>query len=421
TVRTTAPRTVAIRGISDYADARKEKIEDTAKGKFRNLSARNAVSFFIHTVQAGMFGAEEELAQVALSPSPHLQLDSRVKSVFVIGGHTGETADVDAELPRLNKASLTLGHVLAKAGAQLLICSPFTDSVDYYAAMGYADSKCGGLIQFHSPSHPTVEEKRCLLRKTLGRPGLVIQDWNYPGPEGNEEDAWFQSWFLAQIQALEKADVVVALGGKVSQTASTLLHLAEARGLPIIPFAFLGGVAKRSYERRDWSRLNPGFDPSVLCDVDGVEHTIEIANRLMLDRMQPSRLLERPKMVFVSFAHQDAEMANALRAVLVKEGIEVLVGDDEIRSDQMITATIEQAVLRSDVCAVLWSRQYAQSPWCYDEMSLAINQQEYGKIKVWLFNLDDSPIVPAQARKLPTISVRNVQAMHNCVHELLGR
>jgi hypothetical protein len=67
-------------------------------------------------------------------------------------------------------------------------------------------------------------------------PGL-----NYPGPEGNEEDAWFQSWFLAQIQALEKADVVVALGGKVSQTASTLLHLAEARGLPIIPFAFLGG------------------------------------------------------------------------------------------------------------------------------------------------------------------------------------
>lgn len=144
-------------------------------------------------------------------------------------------------------------------------------------------------------------------------PGLEL-----PWSEGNEEDAWFQSWFLAQIQALEKADVVVALGGKVSQTASTLLHLAEARGLPIIPFAFLGGVAKRSYERRDWSRLNPGFDPSVLCDVDGVEHTIEIANRLMLDRMQPSRLLESPKMVFVSFAHQDAEMANALRAVLVK-------------------------------------------------------------------------------------------------------
>jgi len=421
TVRTPAPRAVAIRGISDYADTRKEKIEDAAKGKFRDLSARNAVSFFIHTVRAGLFGSEAELVQVAPSSESDVPLDSLVKSVFVIGGHTGETADADAELPRLHKVSLTLGHVLAKAGVQLLICSPFPDSVDYYAAMGYADAKCGGVIQFHSPTHSTVEEKRCLLRKTLGRPGLVIQDWNYPGPEGNEEDVWFQSWFLAQIQALEKADVVVALGGKVSQTASTLLHLAEAKGLPIIPFAFLGGVAQRSYERRDWSRLNPGFDSSILCDIDGVEHTIEIANRLMLDRMQSSLCPERPKVVFVSFAHQDSAMANALRAALLKEGIEVLVGDEEIRTDQMITATIEQAVLRSDVCAILWSRQYAQSPWCYDEMSLAINQQEYGKIKVWLFNLDDSPIVPAQARKLPAISVRNGHAMHHCVGELLGK
>lgn len=421
TVRTPAPRAVAIRGISDYADTRKEKIEDAAKGKFRDLSARNAVSFFIHTVRAGLFGSEAELVQVAPSSESDVPLDSLVKSVFVIGGHTGETADADAELPRLHKVSLTLGHVLAKAGVQLLICSPFPDSVDYYAAMGYADAKCGGVIQFHSPTHSTVEEKRCLLRKTLGRPGLVIQDWNYPGPEGNEEDVWFQSWFLAQIQALEKADVVVALGGKVSQTASTLLHLAEAKGLPIIPFAFLGGVAQRSYERRDWSRLNPGFDSSILCDIDGVEHTIEIANRLMLDRMQSSLCLERPKVVFVSFAHQDSAMANALRAALLKEGIEVLVGDEEIRTDQMITATIEQAVLRSDVCAILWSRQYAQSPWCYDEMSLAINQQEYGKIKVWLFNLDDSPIVPAQARKLPAISVRNGHAMHHCVGELLSK
>ena len=421
TVRTPAPRTVAIRGISDYADARKEIIEDTAKDKFRNLSARNAVSFLIHSVKAGLFGSETEMAHVSSSISPDVQLDSRLKSVFVIGGRTGETADVDAELPRLHKVSLTLGSVLAKAGAQLLICSPFPDSIDYYTAMGYADAKCGGVIQFHSPTHSAVEEKRCLLRKTLGRAGLVIQDWNYPGPEINEDDAWFQSWFLAQIQALEKADVVVALGGKFSQTASTLLHLAEAKGLPIIPFAFLGGAAKRSYERRDWSRLNPGFDPSILCDVDGVEHTIEIANRLMLDRMQQTRPAERPKTVFISFAHQDLAMANTLRAALVKEGIEVLIGDDEIRPDQMITATIEQAILRSDVCAILWSRQYAQSPWCYDEISLAINQQEYGKINVWLFNIDDSPIVPAQARKLSAISIKNDPAMQHCVRDLLEK
>lgn len=119
--------------------------------------------------------------------------------------------------------------------------------------MGYADAKAGGVIHFHSPTHPKVEAKRALLRQTLGRPDLTIQDWNYPGPETDDQDSWFQAWLLAQLQALDRADVVVALGGKVSKTANTLPHLAKAKGLPIVPFAFLGGAARRSYERRDWA------------------------------------------------------------------------------------------------------------------------------------------------------------------------
>lgn len=419
-VRTPAPRIVAIRGISDYADARKEKLEVAAKGKFRDLSAMSAISFFVHSVKAGIFKAESDTTRETSKSPTGTVLDSRVKSIFVIGGQTGETEDVDAEIPRLYQASLTLGRVLAGAGAQLVICSPFPDSADYYTAMGYADAKSGGVIQFHSPTHPKVEEKRRLLRQTLGRPGLVIQDWNYPGPEIDDQGSWFQAWFLAQIQALEKADVVVVLGGKISQTANTLLHLAEAKGLPIIPFSFLGGVARRTFERRDWTRLSPGFDASVLTSIDGIEQTIEIANRLLVDRVRQSEdSAKRPGVVFVSFARQDTTMANALRQYLKNEGVEVLIGDNEIRPDQMIPASIQQAVLRSDVCAVLWSRHYAQSPWCFDELTLALNQREYGGLKVWLFNLDDSAVVPSQARKLPSISVRSSEAFRHVVSDLL--
>ena len=57
-VRTPAPRTVAIRGISDYADARKDKIESIAKVKFRALSAKNAVALFMRAVEAGLFEAD---------------------------------------------------------------------------------------------------------------------------------------------------------------------------------------------------------------------------------------------------------------------------------------------------------------------------------------------------------------------------
>jgi nucleoside phosphorylase len=420
-IRIPAPRTVAIRGISDYADERKAKVEEAAAGKFRELSARNAVSLLIHAIDAGLF--EPDTGAVAGSPrsSGGAVLDSTVRSVFVIGGVTGETDDVDSEQPRLNQASLQLGEVLARAGVQLVVCSPFPDSADYYTAMGYAVAKQGGTIQFHSPTHEKVEDKRRRLRTTFGDSDVTLQDWNYPGPEQDEEGCWHQAWLLAQLQALEKADAVVALGGKISQSASTLLHLAEAKGLPIVPFSFLGGAARRAFDRRDWARLNPGFDTSVLTKPEGVGHAVEIASRLVLDRVKRmATAAEKPKTVFMSVARQDAEVADVLGAYLESQGVRALVGDHEIRSDQMIPASIEQALLGSDVCAIFWSRHYSQSPWCFDELSIAIEQQSYGNMNVWLFNLDDSAIVPKQARKLPMISVKSAKGLLSAATQLLA-
>jgi nucleoside phosphorylase len=424
-VRTPAPRAVAIRGISDYADLRKEKLEAVAKGQFRALAARNAVALFMRAVEAGLFNGAAgdpsgQGASAGLSP-PFGSLVSQVKSVLVIGGRTGETVDADAEAPRLHHAALKLGAALARAGAELVVCSPFPDSADYYTAMGYADAAVGGVIHFHSPAHAEVEEKRRLVRQTLGRRGLTIQDWSYPGPETGDADAWFQAWLLAQLQALERADAVVALGGKVSKTANTLLHLAEAKGLPVVPFAFLGGAALRSFQRRDWQRLHPGFDVSALTADTGVEQTVSIANRLLMDRMKRSIPSEgRPRTVFVSVARADCKMAVALADALKTTGIDVVLGDGEIGADQMIPASIEQAIRRSDVVAILWSRAYAQSPWCFDELDLALTLEALGGSRIWLFNLDDSAIVPSGARKLPAVSVRGPDGLRRAVRELLA-
>jgi nucleoside phosphorylase len=419
-IHTPTPRTIAIRGISDYADARKEKIEAVAKGMFRALSAKNAVLLFTHAVKAGLFEIENlTAANSGGSPDPG-RLDSWARSVYVIGGETGETADIDSELPQLHRASLKLGSVLAQAGAHLVVCSPFPDSADYYVAMGYAGAKKGGIIHFHSPTHPKVKEKRQLFRRTFGA-NLTIQDWDYPAPETEEDGSWSQAWLLAQLQALEKADVVVALGGKVSKTASTLLHLAEAKGLPIIPFAFLGGAAERIYRRRNWARLNPEFDATILDSEDSVEKAVLIANRLVRDRVRRSITNgAQPQTIFISVARQDTAMGAALRDVLRSRGIEAVLGETEIVSDQLIPTTIEQAIRRSDIVAVLWSRFYAQSPWCYDELALALNLEALGGMKVWLFNLDDSSIVPTQARKLPSVSVRSEEGFRCAVKDLLS-
>jgi nucleoside phosphorylase len=406
-IRTPAPRTITIRGISDYADERKEKVEKNAKGKFRWLAAHNAVSLFVRGVEAGLFEpdtASIRLGEGAVAPATQ----ALAKAIFVIGGVTSETTDPDAEVPSLNVAALTLGRTLAEAGAHLIICSPFPDSADYYAAMGYVKGKGPRLIHMHSPQNPRVAEKRRAFGEKFERDGVVIQDWLYPGPENEERDSWTQAWLLAQLQALERADVVIALGGKVSKSANTLLHLAEGKGVPIVPFTFLGGAALRAFNRRDWKRLNPKLDPTLLQTDEGVEKAVEIANQLVLKRTSRlSRDSKRPKTIFVSFAKKDAESGNALVDFLKSQGFEVLTGDHEVRAEQMVQASIEQAILKSNVCVVLWSRNYAVSPWCYDELILATGRQAVGEMGIWLFNLDDSRIAPAPARKLPAISARS--------------
>jgi nucleoside phosphorylase len=54
-IRTPTPRAIAIRGISDFADERKEKIEAAAKEKFRLLSIKNSVSLLLAAIRAGLF------------------------------------------------------------------------------------------------------------------------------------------------------------------------------------------------------------------------------------------------------------------------------------------------------------------------------------------------------------------------------
>jgi nucleoside phosphorylase len=58
-IRTPAPRTIAIRGISDFADERKEILETQAKGGFRRLAAMNATAYFVEAIRTGVFDDDQ--------------------------------------------------------------------------------------------------------------------------------------------------------------------------------------------------------------------------------------------------------------------------------------------------------------------------------------------------------------------------
>jgi hypothetical protein len=153
----------------------------------------------------------------------------------------------------------------------------------------------------------------------------------------------------------------------------------------------------------------------------GVERTIEIANRLVVGRVARSFGASRDSQAFfVSYARKDVSYADATTSILRSRGLEVLTGDGQARDDQMIPASIEQSLLKSDVCVVLWSRSYALSPWCYDELEIAADRSARGQMRIWLFNLDDSPVVPRRARGIAMISVRSPTAIVSAINSLLS-
>ncbi|MFE0258196.1 TIR domain-containing protein [Streptomyces sp. NPDC059010] len=394
---------VVAKGVMDHANPRKDD-------RYKKFAARSSAEVLFKLLGRRL---------ASQSASAQNGVTSRIRSVYVIGGVTGETNYPDYETPELTHVCEQLGQAVAKAGAELIVCSPFPDSADLHTVIGYVRSGVGRIVHLHSPRHPEVAEKQARMVEMLGGGhDTEIRNWYYPGPE--DEDSKEQAWLLCQIQALEEADVVIAIGGRVSKTANTVLHLAEARRKPIVPFAFLGGASRRAYERRDWARIYPALDHRRLMDRNAVADAMKIADQMLTARLRTHHNYNwPPRRVFISRARPDADFAQALEAHLSGAGIRALIGERELRPDRMVNPTIEDAVLSADLFVVLWSRSYALSRFCYDEIELALRRHKVGELQLWIINLDGSDIVPPEARALPQALARTPHALVALVRELL--
>src|SRR5262249_25091527 len=252
-------------------------------------------------------------------------------------GVTEETTYPDYEAPELAGFCRRLGAAVAKAGADLIVCSPFPDSADFHALMGYLESDSGHAVHLHSPRHPDVDSKNDELRALLGpERANLIKNWYYPSPALERGESWGQAWSLCQIMALDQADVVICVGGRLSKTANTLLHLAEARQKPVVPFEFMGGAARRAFNRRNWTRDYPGLDVSKLKGKNSVDDAMKIADYMATSRMRgAARSYEwPPRRIFISRARPDAQFCHALDRYLKAAGLNVLLGEREWPSDR---------------------------------------------------------------------------------------
>ncbi len=143
--------------------------------------------------------------------------------IFLIGGVSVENSD---PLYKKQKADLEvsmaeLGRAIARAGHDLLVCSPFEDSADVSAAVSalkaIEDSTFESAVEFHHPDAAAVVAE---MRVFMGRFPVVelLKSFQHPTPRDEHgNDVLEYAWLLSQTYAMDRSHGVIALGGKVGR------------------------------------------------------------------------------------------------------------------------------------------------------------------------------------------------------------
>jgi len=129
-----------------------------------------------------------------------------------------------------------------------------------------------------------------------------------------------------------------------------------------------------------------------------------------------SEVATGPPEVFISYAHEDAELARAFAAGLEAHGLRVWIDENELLPGDSIIEQISGAVAGIDFFCALVSEASRESRWCQKELSLAITKRLGGEdavvmplrvggvrmpdslVDVLYVNLDPTDVGPAVTR-----------------------
>jgi hypothetical protein len=345
--------------------------------------------------------------------------------IFLIGGVSVENSDPNYEKQKedLNRSMAELGRTIAQAGHDLLVCSPFEGSADVAAAQGaltvVSGSGQGSDIEFHHPDAPgVIREMQAFRSRFATAEGL--KSFQHPTPKDESgRDVLEYAWLLSQTYAMDRSHWVVALGGKVGRSASLLLGLVEVRNKPLLPLTFLGGAAAQAFDRKRYlledhlgSKVAALHNPG--CSSRIVELLVTPSNEGAASSPVPA-----PPKFFISYPRARPCEADFIETALRRRQCDVFRDENDFEPGKPITSAIEEAIYSASVFIAIWSKEYACSDWCFDELSLALQRQDAGKLKVWILCVDNTRIVPPGARNLTNYPAHSREELERHVMFLL--
>ena len=330
---------------------------------------------------------------------------------FVIGGLTGNDTDIE----RFETACKSIGEALRELGHSLIICSPYPDSADYWVFKGFTqcDPKDNCEVEIHFVENSEVYTK---LGEMELSSEFSIKD-KFPDIKFSNDkgEALKFAWFFCQLQAIKNCQAVIAIGGKPNGAADMLLLHAVDMHKQIIPFPFMGGAARETFQEIEYKLISKlGQDYSILNDENKVRDAIKLSEKMFI-----STAISDPKF-FISYPRKRTYEADIIEIQLLRQKQHVKRDKNDFKSGSNIHEEILRTIKNSNVFIAVHCEEYACSPWCFDELELALDLQESNKMKIWIICLDNTRRIPKRSREMIVKNGRTREEIEKSIMELLN-
>jgi hypothetical protein len=202
------------------------------------------------------------------------------------------------------------------------------------------------------------------------------------------------------------------------QPADTLLYEAILVGWSV---TYIGGAAAQAFQRRRY-QLEDRFGDRItaLNDLSRISEVVRLAEMAAMGKSaRPKR--DTPPTFFISYARSRPQEADFVEMLLRRRSFIVLRDEKNFGAGHSIPGEIRENIHGADVFVAIWCREYACSPWCYDELDLALERKTAGVLSWWILCVDDTRIVPPLARDLVTYPVRSREELEGLIARLLDQ
>ncbi len=337
--------------------------------------------------------------------------------IFFIGSSAEDSSE------NFNSYCKALGYHIAQSNIDIIVCSPFKDAADYYVIDGIKSSKIINVnIELHYPKDENIEnEWDKIITKELIEKEIRINRFRHFPIELESKRDWKYSWFFCQLQALKKSDIVFIIGGDVNGSSNLLLRIAETQSKDIFPIHQFGGCGylffeRNKYELRD--KLGYKYFP-VLESHDKMESLISLI--LEFPFQNNCNLSFQDPVFFISYPRARPAEADFIEMILRRRNYTVLRDEDVFDTDEDIPNSIKENIYRSNVFISIWCKEYACSPWCFDELTLALERKNKNNLNIWLICVDETRIIHPEARTMLHHLVHSRQEIEGKILNLLEK